>query len=341
MEDAINIMDYADKDLREFPGYPGHEEYLKEQTKKEKKFYNRSKSTVSAWVNNHLITFENIKKSLKDKKVVIKETGTSLKEGYEKETKKIKVFFNNLSKIAKDYYHSHFSDEYFVPDEEVINESDKIKEIKLNLPEREMSKHRGDILPLQKIEEEEEVKQEEPFILKEVKIEDINEDANKQELYNTPTIELEDQHKKNPYVSPIIEIKKENLKKEEPINISIPDTDEYNRSMINKTKELKQMGYSREEIPQILNISGQALDDYNKREDLIEKNRQSYNDLKEKYSTVEDGYINKVNEEIEKKTSGKGIASDQMDNYNNLIQQFMNEVNEFKTNLEEEKKFIK
>jgi len=117
---------------------------------------------------------------------------------------------------------------------------------------------------------------------------------------------------------------------EESVEEVVPDT-AYTLSDVYKTEDMQKEGYNNNEIAEHLNLVGNALDEFKRREAIREKNRAHYQELKDKYNSVAEGYASKINDEIETKNA-------ENDEYDRLIQTFMDDLKSINPNAEGENK---
>ena len=98
---------------------------------------------------------------------------------------------------------------------------------------------------------------------------------------------------------------------------------EYNLSLVKKTKELKSLGYTREQIAEALHLEGDVLDDFNRREDLIQKGKERYDYLKDKFSDLNESISE---EEKEVSQNNDNAYYDHEDGENNDLVDILNEM---------------
>lgn len=119
-ENAINIMDYADIDLDELPKYIKIEKTSNNEDEMRDYFYDTKTNKVSAWLDDKLITFSDVKQYFKNKRVEVLDDGTEIESVSPHNFNRLTGFFRNLIPIARSHYKDNFAGDYFVPDEDVV-----------------------------------------------------------------------------------------------------------------------------------------------------------------------------------------------------------------------------
>ena len=317
-ENYINIMDYADIDL---------DEYYK---KEEPRFFNKFKNGVSAWAKDKLFTFKD-PDELKGKKVRVHHRGTrvSNKNGY-----KVKEFFIKLKSFIKELIKDDDLDFLNEPVEHTVNKpvTKEERETAEDISEEEINSIIDSIIAAEPKE-------------KEVKPR-INVEPDRSEKEKPKTISEEDINsiiRGDTAAEPKEEVKPRiNVEPDRSENVSYPQ--EYNATLVRRTEDLKNEGYSNKDIAKELQLIGESLEDFKRREALRDKNRAHYEELKSKYHTSLEGYTSKISDEIQKNRESAGsdgskkTATAEDKTYNQVIQDFMQDLQAINASEEDARK---